>query len=127
MTGAPVGRLMRFEVGTGVSAWQPVGDPLPPFAHAPPDPNLPVAPWVVPRDPSPRSGDVIAIGEVAHLLLARCERDDPIYEELAHQTLLFHTAEDVHAWLGTIEVWIGRRLQPGEPWPHPPPGRVGGA
>lgn len=116
---------MRFEPGPEGGRWQPVGDPLPPFAHAPPDPNLLVAPWVLPREPAPRSGDVVAVGEVAHALLARCERDDPVYTELAEQTLMFHPLDEVRAWLDTIEVWIGRRLPSGTPWPEPPPGRSG--
>lgn len=109
----PVARLMRFVDG----AWRPVGDPLPPFEHAPPDPTLVVAPWVLPREPPAEPGDVLTIAEVAHQLLARCERDDPVYIELAEQTMLFRSYDDTMAWLSEVEVWIGRRLVPGLPWP----------
>ncbi len=109
----PVARLMRFVDG----AWRPIGDPLPPFSHAPPDPGLIVAPWVVPAEPAPQGADVIVIGELAHQLMTRCERDDPLYAELAEQTMIFRSYEETVAWLDEIELWVGRRLEPGRPWP----------
>lgn len=112
-TEATVGRLLRFDDGR----WQPVGEPLPPFAHAPPDPTLPVAPWVLPRDPAPAAADVLVLGELAHQLLVRCQPDDPLYAELAEQTMLFRSPEETMAWLAEIELWVGRRLDPGKPWP----------
>ncbi|MEM7326522.1 MAG: hypothetical protein AAF531_25780 [Actinomycetota bacterium] len=114
----PVGRLMRW----GDSGWSPVGEPLPPFAHAPPAPQLLLAPWVLPQDPPPRAYDILVIGELAHQLVTRCERDDPIYAELAEQTMLLNGREATLAWLAEIEVWIGRRLDPGRDWPAPPSG-----
>ena len=104
---------MRFADGV----WGPIGDPLPPFSHAPPDPGLMVAPWVLPRNPAPCGGDVLVIGELAHQLVSRCDRADPFYVELAEQTMLFRSYEETVAWLDDIEMWIGRRLQPGRPWP----------
>ncbi len=100
--------------------WEPVGDPLPPFAHAPPAPQLLLAPWVLPRDLAPRAYDVLVVGELAHQLLTKCERDDPLYIELAEQTMLFNEREQAMAWLAEIEVWVGRRLDPGREWPQPP-------
>lgn len=112
---SPVGRLLRFTDGR----WLPVGEPLPPFDHAPPNPTLYLAPWVLPKDLEPGAGDVLAIGELAHVLMVRCESDDPLYLELAEQTLLFRGHEETMAWLEQIEVWVGRRLEPGETWPEP--------
>jgi hypothetical protein len=108
-----VARLMRFSG----KRWEPVGDPLPPFAHAPPDPNLMMAPWVLPIELGTEPGDVLVVGEIAHQLMVRCERDDPVYVELAEQTMLFRDHDETMAWLALIEVWIGRRLEPGLPWP----------
>lgn len=114
LTGAEaIARLMRFDDGR----WTPVGDPLPPFQHAPPDQNLVVAPWVLPCELAAITGDVLVVGEVAHQLLTRCARDDPVYVELAEQTMLFHSYDDTMAWLALVEVWVGRRLEPGRPWP----------
>lgn len=115
-----VGRLMRFRDG----GWHPFGEPLPPFAHAPPAPQLLLAPWVLPNDPSPQQYDVIVVGELAHQLLTRCEPDDPIYLELAQQTMLFAEHDDVMAWLETVEVWVGKRLDPGTDWPTPRPSKA---
>ncbi len=112
---SPVGRLFRFDDGR----WGAVGEPLPPFAHAPPDPSLFVAPWVLPGDLGTREGDVLTVGELAHVLMVRCERDDPLYLELAEQTLLFRGREETMAWLEEIELWVGRRLDPDRPWPEP--------
>lgn len=115
---ASVGRLMRFEEGR----WRPVGEPLPPFDHAPPNPGLVLAPWVLPRTPAPRGADVVVVGELAHQLVARCEPDDPLYVELAHQTMILRSYEETLAWLDEIELWIGRRLEPRRPWPTRLPG-----
>ncbi|MEM9565834.1 MAG: hypothetical protein AAGA93_24650 [Actinomycetota bacterium] len=112
---APVGRVMRFDG----DRWVPVGEPLPPFAHAPPNPSLYVAPWVLPGDLGTEVGDVLVIGELAHVLMVRCERDDPLYLELAEQTMLMRSYEDTMAWLEQIELWVGRRLEPDRPWPVP--------
>lgn len=112
---ATVGRLLRFSDGR----WNPLGEPLPPFAHAPPDPSLYVAPWVLPGDLGTREGDVLVIGELAHVLMVRCERDDPLYLELAEQTMLFRGHEETMAWLEQIELWVGRRLDPDRSWPEP--------
>jgi len=111
----PVGRLFRHDE----TGWLPVGEPLPPFAHAPPAPQLLLAPWVLPKELAPRTYDVIVIGELAHQLLTRCEPDDPIYLELAQQTMMFAEQEDVMDWLAQIEVWVGKRLEPGSDWPLP--------
>ena len=108
-----VGRLLRYDDGR----WAPVGEPLPPFAHAPPDPRLPVAPWVLPRDLAAREADVLVVGELAHQLLVRCQRDDPLYLELAEQTMLLRDHDETMAWLAQIELWVGRRLDPDQPWP----------
>ena len=107
------GRLLRFDG----ERWEPLGEPLPPFAHAPPDPMLLVAPWVLPRDLEAREADVLVIGELAHQLLVRCQRDDPLYLELAQQTMLLRDHEETMAWLAQIELWVGRRLDPDRPWP----------
>lgn len=108
-----VGRLLRFDG----ARWQPVGEPLPAFAHAPPNPSLLVAPWVLPREPSPREADVVVVGELAHQLLVRCRRDDPLYLELAEQTMILRSHDETMAWLAEIELWVGRRLESGRPWP----------
>lgn len=100
--------------------WTPIGEPLPPFPHAPPAPQLLLAPWVLPREPAPQAYDVLIIGELAHQLLTRCEPDDPIYLELAEQTMIFNGREQTLAWLAEVEVWIGRRLASGRDWPTPP-------
>ena len=104
---------MRFEDGD----WRAVGDPLPSFAHLPPDPDRLLAPWALPRVPAPKAGDVLAFGRHAHQLMVRCEPDDPLYLELAGQTMVLHSEEQTIAWLNEIELWIGRRLDPGTPWP----------
>lgn len=100
--------------------WAPIGEPLPAFEHAPPMPDLPLAPWVLPADPAPRVGDVVVVGELAHQLLTRCPPDDVAVTQLVEQTLLFHPAEDAAAWLAQVEVWLGRRLDPDREWPLPP-------
>ena len=112
-TPSPMARLLRHDG----SLWQPVGDPLPPFAHIPPDPDRLLAPWAVPREPAPEAGDVLSLGDHAHQLMVRCDADDPLYVELARQTMVLHSYEETAAWLSEIEVWIGRRLDPGRPWP----------
>lgn len=112
----PVGRLFRHDGGH----WLPVGEPLPPFQHAPPSPQLAIAPWVLPRDPAPRPFDVVVVGELCHQLLDRAGEEDPAYLQLIDQTLLFADAADAWAWLGSIEVWFGRRLSPDRAWPTPP-------
>lgn len=103
----------------GSGGWAPIGEPLPPFAHAPPKPQLLVAPWVLPRELEARAYDVLVVGELAHQLLTRCERDDPLYLELAEQTMMFNEQEQALAWLAEIEMWVGRRLDPGRDWPLP--------
>lgn len=100
--------------------WVPVGDPLPAFAHAPPSPELALAPWVLPADPAPRSGDVVVVAEISHQLLAPCPPDDVAVTRLVEQTLLFHPPEAAAVWLAGVEVWLGRRLEPGRAWPLPP-------
>jgi hypothetical protein len=112
---AAVGRLLRH----GETGWMPVGEPLPPFGHAPPAPQLLLAPWVLPKDLEPRAYDVIVVGELAHQLLTQCQPDDPIYVELAQQTMMFAEQAHVVEWLAQIEVWVGRRLDPGAEWPLP--------
>lgn len=104
----------------GDLGWEPVGEPLPPFAHAPPAPELLVAPWVLPKDLQPRTYDILVVGELAHQLVHRCESDDPLYIELAEQTMLFNEQDQTMAWLAQIEVWVGRRLDQTRPWPTPP-------
>jgi hypothetical protein len=34
--------------------------------------------------------------------------------------MLFNEREQAMAWLAEIEVWVGRRLDPGREWPQPP-------
>lgn len=101
----------------GENGWAPVGEQLPPFPHAPPRPQVPIAPWVLPRDLEPASFDVVVVGELAHQLITRCEGDDPIVMELAEQTAVLHGVEATRAWLAEVEVWLGHRLEPGRPWP----------
>jgi hypothetical protein len=113
---APAGRLLRYDG----ERWRPVGDPLPAFEHAPPTPQLPFAPWVLPRALAPRAFDVVVVGETAHQLLARCADDDVAVESLAAQSMLFYEPHEVMRWLTGIEVWLGRRLEPDRPWPPPP-------
>ena len=110
-----VGRLLRHDG----CRWEPVGEPLPPFRHAPPAPTAIVAPWVLPRELGPRANDVVVIGELAHQLVVRCLEDDPAFIALVQQTMLFHEPAAVAAWLAEIEVWMGRRLDQGRPWPLP--------
>lgn len=105
----PVGRLLRHDG----ERWSPVGEPLPPFDHAPPDPTLAVAPWVLPRFLGARADDVVVVGELAHRLLVRCEADDPLVAELAEQTMVFRSPAETMAWLAEVEVWVGRRLDGG--------------
>ncbi|MEO1060863.1 MAG: hypothetical protein AAFZ07_05550 [Actinomycetota bacterium] len=111
----PVGRLLRHDG----ERWSTVGEPLPPFEHAPPTPTLQFAPWVLPRELEPAAFDVVVVGELAHQLLGPCADDDPAVTQLVEQTLLFHPADEVAAWLAGVEVWIGRRLDPDRPWPTP--------
>ena len=106
-------RLMRHDG----AVWQQVGEPMPPLAHIPPDPARLLAPWAVPCDPAPEAGDVLSLGDHAHQLMVRCDADDPLYVELERQTMVLHSSEETAAWLSEIEVWIGRRLEPGRPWP----------
>jgi len=113
---APVGRLLRHD-GSG---WQPVGEPLPPFEFAPPNPQLPFAPWVLPRELQPQPFDVVVVGEIAHQLMARCAEDDEVVEELATAAMIFHEPHEVMRWMTEIEVWLGRRLDPELPWSLPP-------
>ncbi len=111
-----VGRLFRHDG----SRWLPVGEPLPPFQHAPPSPQQPIAPWVLPGDLEPRAFDVVVVGELSHQLLERCGEDDIAYQQLVQQTLLFAEPADAWAWLASIEVWFGRKLSPDRDWPTPP-------
>ncbi|MEL7157256.1 MAG: hypothetical protein AAFN30_11720 [Actinomycetota bacterium] len=110
------GRLFRHDG----RQWRVVGDRLPPFPHAPPTPQRPIAPWVLPREPAPRARDVVVVGELAHQLLERCPEHDPAYEQLVQQTLLFNEPDAARAWLASVEVWFGRRLDPSRPWPTGP-------
>ncbi|MEM8925801.1 MAG: hypothetical protein AAGD35_20040 [Actinomycetota bacterium] len=111
-----VGRLLR---ATGDDGWAPVGEPLPPFDHAPPAPSLALAPWVLPATLEPRAFDVVVVGELAHQLLGRCDPDDEAVIRLFEQTALLHGPEAAAAWLAEVEVWLGRRLDR-TPWPRPP-------
>jgi hypothetical protein len=99
--------------------WLPVGDPLPPFAHAPPALGVEIAPWVVPRELGARSRDVLILGEQGHQLLTPCPPDDGAYQQLYEQASLFHGPQEAQRWLAAIEVWIGRRLASDERWPTP--------
>jgi hypothetical protein len=112
----PVGRVMRWDG----ARWTPVGEPLPAFEHAPPMPQLPFAPWVLPRDLHPQAFDVVVVGELAHQLMAQCAPDDDAVVALADQAMLFLEPEDVMRWMMQVEVWLGRKLDPSRPWPAPP-------
>ncbi|MEM9714574.1 MAG: hypothetical protein AAGA17_20295, partial [Actinomycetota bacterium] len=76
--------------------------------------------WVLPAELGPQAFDVVVVGELAHQLLGRCEPDDVAVQQLAQQTALFHPVDEARAWMATVEVWIGRRLDPAQPWPEPP-------
>lgn len=110
------GRLFRHLDGR----WTPIGDPLPAFAHAPPAPAQPFAPWVLPRDPAPLPYDVVVIGEYAQQLLAPCDADDPAVVSLAEHTSMLHGVEAATTWLAGVTVWLGRLLEPDREWPTPP-------
>jgi hypothetical protein len=114
-----VGRVLRYQDGE----WRPIGEPLPAFEHAPPTPQLLLAPWVLPRDLEVEALDVVVVGELAHQLVGRCTPDDPAVQQLAQQTMLFHGAEAAATWLSQVEVWMGHRRDPGRPWLTPKPGR----
>jgi len=100
--------------------WRPVGDPLPAFAHAPPDPRRVLAPWVLPHELQPAAGDIIAWAEQAFRLLTRLEADDEAVQTLWRQTTALHSHEDTQRWFATIEVWMAHRLSDGTTWPDPP-------
>lgn len=102
----PVARLMREIDGR----LEPVGDPLPPFDHAPPSPNREMAPWILPRELATRPGDLVVIGEVAHRMLAPMPPDDPAVQDLWDQTALLHGVEATRAWFAEVEVWLGMKL-----------------
>lgn len=110
-----LGRLFRFTDGV----WRAIGEPLAPFDHAPPDPSLPLAPWVLPRDPEPTQGDVVVVNEQAHQLLAELGPDDQAVQNLWQQTTLFFPPDEAAAWFGGVTVWLGQRLTPDRPWPEP--------
>jgi hypothetical protein len=114
----PVGRVLRWDGTT----WQPLGEPLPAFEHAPPMPQLPFAPWVLPRELACRAFDVVVVGELAHQLMAQCAPDDEAVETLLDQTMLFLEPDEAMRWLVQVEVWIGRKLDQSRPWPAPPAG-----
>jgi hypothetical protein len=114
MSGA--GRLMRHDG----ERWCAVGELLAPFEHAWPMPQLLFAPWVLPRELGARVHDVVVVDELAHQLMMRCADDDPAVSRLAQQTMLFHDVAETIAWLGQIEVWMGRRLDPTKAWSAPP-------
>jgi len=109
------GRLFRFTD----DGWQPFGDPLPPFAHAPPDPGRPLAPWVLPRELDPQQWDVVVVDEQVHQLMVPLGADDDAVQALWHQTTALHTAAEAREWFAQITVWLGRRVEPGRPWPEP--------
>lgn len=113
---ADIGRVFRYIENT----WRPISEPLPPFAHAAPDPSRMVAPWVLPRDVKAQAGDVVAWHEVAFRLVGRCADDSPEVQSLATQTLALHDATEVQRWLQEVEVWLGMRMEPGRTWPEPP-------
>lgn len=114
--GDAVGRLLRWDG----QHWGTVGDPLPAFEHAPPTPQLPFAPWVLPIELGAAAYDVVVVGEIAHQLMIRCAEDDEVFEQLANQAMLFFEMHEVMRWLTEVEVWMGRRLDPTQPWSPPP-------
>ena len=115
-SGGAVGRLMRWDG----QRWATIGDPLPAFEHAPPTPTLPFAPWVLPIELGAAAYDVVVVGEIAHQLMIRCAEDDEVFEQLANQSMMFFELHEVMRWLTEVEVWMGRRLDPAQPWSPPP-------
>lgn len=115
-SGEVLGRLVRWDG----AKWTPIGDPWRAVEHAPPRPHLPFAAWVIPLEIGAAPYDVVRYGEFAHQLMIRCAEDDEVFEQLASEAVLFLELHEVMRWLSEVEVWMGRRLDPSQPWAAPP-------
>lgn len=112
----PFGRILRFDG----ERWAPLGAPLPELRHLPAAPGRPFAPWVIPRALAVQAGDIVAIHEQAHQLLAALGPDDPAVSQVIRQSQVLMGDDELRQWLATIELWLGRRLDGERPWPKPP-------
>lgn len=88
------------------AGWQPIGDLLPEWEHAPPRPHEPMSVWVLPNDQGYAVGDVIAFAETAHRLLSPVPKGDAAWAEVIDAASLLHEADHVREWLGWIELWL---------------------
>ena len=104
-----IGRVFR----STDRGWEPIGDQLPTWEHAPPRPNDPMAVWVLPAGEGYEQGDVIAFAETGHQLIAAVPRTDVAWGEVIHAASLLHEQDEVRRWAANIELWLCRRL-PGD-------------